>query len=179
MPSWTTIMSWGACMAATGCAFVAPSGQQTTALRAIGNVEGSQFAGHTGSIHSSPISGVAAAMATVLGVAVAGLADRRARKRRTSLEVVGVGIKGFGSTGRQVASIAMHVKDSEKEGDEEEDAAAQNSVLTKDETGAYRFKVEVPASGGGGGGGAKAKAVTKKTTTSQGSDDVASFLMQS
>eukprot|EP00438_Fugacium_kawagutii_P033619 Skav216192 [mRNA] locus=scaffold1222:43027:51238:- [translate_table: standard] len=57
--------------------------------------------------------GTMAGVGAVAGLAVAGVAGRRAGKNRTSMEAVGVGINGFGRIGRQVARIAM--KDPETE----------------------------------------------------------------
>eukprot|EP00438_Fugacium_kawagutii_P016664 Skav229374 [mRNA] locus=scaffold584:99999:109243:- [translate_table: standard] len=92
---------------ALSSAFVAsgPVAQEArTGLRASGYAKSSQ---------SSSSMGTMAGVGAVAGLAVAGVAGRRAGKNRTSMEAVGVGINGFGRIGRQVARIAM--KDPETE----------------------------------------------------------------
>jgi glyceraldehyde 3-phosphate dehydrogenase len=108
----------GACAAVTAFngAFVAPSSSQLqhtaqettqkTYLRASAMPEAAKPSSATGSM---------TAMGALAGLAVAGMAGKRASKGRSSvtMQAVGVGINGFGRIGRQVARIAM--KDPETE----------------------------------------------------------------
>ena len=67
---------------------------------------GLRSSGYAKSYQSSQSTGAMAGVGAVAGLAVAGVAGRRAGKNRTSMQAVGVGINGFGRIGRQVARIA-------------------------------------------------------------------------
>ena len=100
------LVSGAVATTALSSAFVAsgPVAQEArTGLRSSGYAKSS----------SSQSMGAMAGVGAVAGLAVAGVAGRRASKNRTSMQAVGVGINGFGRIGRQVARIAM--KDPETE----------------------------------------------------------------